>query len=197
MPFTHDAGVTRHVPRQTLATVRVAVVGDAQVGKTFLVRSLTASSQSVTASNAAYDMTTTPVATLHAVPLPSSSPPAQVICILVDFPGSASFNIRPPDALLAESGAVALCFDVGVRESLTSAGKWVRRVHEARAAARIEGELPVALIGLNRSGVLGDLAISAADAGAAAAALNAKCFFVEDSAESIAAPFVWLAEHVK
>lgn len=195
MPFLHEAGVTRHVPRQTLATVRVAVVGDAQVGKTFLCRSLTAASH--TASNSAYDMTTTPVATLHAVPLPSSSPPAQVIFILVDFPGAASFNIRPPDALLADSGAVALCFDVGVRESLTSAGKWVRRVHEARAAARVEGELPVALIGLNRSNVSGDAAVSAADAGAAAAALNAKCFFVEDSAESVAAPFVWLAEHVK
>ena len=191
--ISHEAGSIRHVPRQTAATVRVAVVGDAQVGKTFLCRTLTATAH--TASLSAYDMTTTPVATLHAVPLPSSSPPAQVILILVDFPGAASFNVRPPDSLLADSGAVALCFDVGVRESLTSAGKWLRRVHEARAAARVDGALPVALIGLNRTGATGESAIGAADAGAAAGALGARVFYVGDSAESVAAPFIWLAEH--
>jgi hypothetical protein len=190
----HEAGVVRHQPRETVAHVRLALVGDQGVGKSTLLRLLDGAFPAPS-----YEMTTQPAVSHRVVPLAGAA--AQVSFIIVDCPGAASLNIqsKPLEALWGGCGAAAVCFDVASRDSLAGAGKWLRRVQEARVATGGAADaIPVALVGL-RAGAGdargdGGAAVGAAEAGAAAAAMGARYFAVDEKPGSAAAPFAWLAE---
>lgn len=196
MSIKHEAGIVHHAAVSSVLHVRCVVVGDANVGKSVLVNSLSGRPF----SSAAYEMTTSPLVSQRALTLSSGT---QVSFVLIDFPGSSVFNLAGAsatsfDSLMGSAPVVALCFDMRLRDSLVGAGKWLRRVQDARTAAGFNAaELTVVLLGLRAGDASGRPgAIGVADAGAAAAAMGARFFEVNDSPASIAAPFQWLAEHM-
>ena len=104
--ITHEAGVVRHEPRETVAHVRLALVGDQGVGKSTLLRLLDGAFPAPS-----YEMTTRRAARGRAA--------AQVSFIVVDCPGAASLNIqsKPLEALWGGCGAAAVCFDVAATQA--------------------------------------------------------------------------------
>ena len=193
----HEAGVVHHAAVSSVSHVRCVVVGDAHVGKTVLTNTLSGRPL----STAAYEMTTSPLVTHRALTLTSGT---QVSFVLIDFPGSTAFNFAGAsaasfDSIMGSAPAVAVCFDMRSRDSLVGAGKWLRRVQDARTAAGGNAmELTVVLLGLRAGDAAGrEGAVGAADAGAAAASMGARFFEVLDTpASSITAPFEWLAQHL-
>jgi energy-coupling factor transporter ATP-binding protein EcfA2 len=110
--ITHEAGVVRHEPRETVAHVRLALVGDQGVGKSTLLRLLDGAFPAPS-----YEMTTQPAVSHRVVPLAGAA--AQVSFIVVDCPGAASLNIqsKPLEALWGGCGAAAVCFDVAATQA--------------------------------------------------------------------------------
>ena len=193
---THEAGIVRHAAVNSVSHVKCVVVGDAHVGKTVLVNSLSGRPQ----ASAAYEMTTSPLVSHRALTLAGGM---QVSFVLIDFPGSTAFNFAGAsaptfDSIMGSGGVVAVCFDMRSRDSLVGAGKWLRRVQDARTAGGGNAaELTVALLGLRAGDAAGrEGAVGAADAGAAAASMGARFFEVLDTPASTTAPFEWLAEQV-
>ena len=178
----HDAGIVRHVVRTTVATGRCLVIGEAAVGKTALLRVLCGG-----AFPRDYVQTSAPAVCSVAVPLAASE---SVNFIFVDVPGGTVYNMRPGSdlsrGLLPGAVAVVVCYAVDSRESLAAAGKWLRLAPPG---------VPGVLLGCKADLRGADRAVvGAAEAGAAAAALGAKCFEASAlSGEGVRAPFEWLA----
>ena len=193
----HEAGIVRHVPRETLANVRLLVCGDGAVGKTSLLRSLAKSGP----FTHEYSMTAVPLVSHVSAPVADAAPPAAVTFICVDTPGAAVHHQRPGGSGLvrgvaAGARAIALCFDVANRESLTSAGKCLQR-----AGAEARDGVPGVLIGckadLRGEGAGARDVVGVAEAAHMAAQLGLKYFECSAlSGAGVAEPFAWLAGEV-
>lgn len=189
-PIQHEVGIVRHVVRSTVATERLLVLGEASCGKTALLRALCGG-----AAAREYAQTSAPAVSACAVAVPASgsAAAAAVNFILVDVPGGTVFNMRPGSdlsaGLLAGVAAVAVCFSVDSRESLSAAGKWLRL-----APPGVPGVLvgcKADLRGAERAVVGG------AEAGGAAASLGLHYFEASaHTGEGVRAPFEWLAGEV-
>ena len=194
-PPQHEVGIVRHVARRTLGNVRLLLCGDAAVGKTSLLRALQKSGP----FTHEYRQTSEPLISHCSVPVPAAPAPAAVTFICVDTPGGAVYHQRPGgsgvvQAVAGGARAIALCFDVASRDSLTSAGKCLQRLGlEARDG------VPGVLLGckgdLRSEG--GRAEVGVGEAASLAAQLGLKYF--ECSAltgEGLAAPFEWLAGEI-
>ena len=155
---------------------RVAVLGDASVGKSALVQRALAGGWA-----ADYIATCAPEAA-GTLTLPragggeGASALRPVVLLLLDWPGGGVFNLhgaRETTAarLLGSADAVALVFDIGSRASLAALSKWARRAQDARATTA-----PPQAAGRPIAGVLigakADLRGPAPPAGPAAAAAD-------------------------
>jgi GTPase SAR1 family protein len=186
-PIQHEVGIIHHVVRSTVATERLLILGEASCGKTALLRALCGG-----AAPREYAQTSAPAVSACAVAVPASgaAAAASVNFILVDVPGGTVYNMRPGSdlsrGLLSGVGAVAICFSVDSRESLSAAGKWLRL-----APPGVPGVLvgcKADLRGAERAVVGG------AEAGAMAASLGLHYFEASaNSGEGVRAPFEWLA----
>jgi GTPase SAR1 family protein len=197
----HEVGIVRHVARHTLGNVRLLLAGDAAVGKTSLLRALQRSGP----YTHEYRQTSEPQVSHCSIPVPTpaeGAPPAAVTFICVDTPGGAVYHQRPGGsglvaAVAGGARAIALCFDVASRDSLTSAGKCLQRLGlEARDG------VPGVLLGCKgdlrgEGGGGGRAEVGVGEAASLAAQLGLKYF--ECSAltgEGVAAPFAWLAGEI-
>jgi GTPase SAR1 family protein len=188
----HEAGVVRHTPRQTLANVRLIVCGDGAIGKTSLLRAVAKTGP----FRHEYLQTSEPLVSHFSVPVPDSSPPTAITFIAVDTPGGSVYHQRPGGSGVVHSvtgsaRAIALCFDVGSRESLTSAGKCLQRI-----GLEVKDGIPGVLIGckgdLRSEGGRAEVGVS--EATHMAAQLGLKYFECSALAgEAVAAPFQYLA----
>jgi GTPase SAR1 family protein len=195
----HEVGVVHHVSRKTLANIRLLVCGDGATGKTSLLRALQRSGP----FTHEFQQTSVPIVSHCNLPVPDSSPPSAVTFVCVDTPGGAVFHQRPGGSgvVQAVSGgaqAVALCFDIGSRESLTSAGKCLQR-----AGVEVRDGMPGVLIGCKgdlRTSEAGGAAraeVSIGEATHMAAQLGLKYFECSaQTGEGVAAPFSWLAGEI-
>lgn len=209
--ITHEVGKVLHVSRQTLGHPRVLLIGDGKVGKTSLARCLSKSGPFIHD----YTMTGEPLVTFSSVPVPGMDPPSAVTCILVDTPGSGIYHQRAGVGLLKGLGggssaaaasstapasssqplAVALCFDIGKRDSLQTAGKLLKSLGLGQDVIGVLVGCKADLRGGGEGGEGGGRAeCSFTDGTTTASQLGFKYF--ECSAltgEGVAAPFEWIA----
>ena len=188
----HDVGIVKHIARHTVGNFRLVVAGDAAVGKTSLLRCLQKSGP----FTHEYRQTSEPSVAHVSVGVPESAPPAAVTFITVDTPGGAVYHQKPGGSALVQgvagsARAVALCFDIASRDSLTSAAKCLQRL-----GLEAKDGVPGVLIGCK-----GDLRceggraeVSVGEATALAAQLGLKYFELSAlTGEGVTAPFAWLA----
>lgn len=126
---------TIKVAHESFTTLRakVIVAGDATVGKTALCR-VASDAGSEFPKN--YVMTTMIDLVVKTVRVKDAPTPTQVELLLLDTPGSSTFNQREQGGAVWSSAAmVALVYDVSSRDSLQSCAKWLRRFHDSRALA--------------------------------------------------------------
>jgi transport family protein 27 len=133
---------------QEVLRFRVAVVGDATVGKTALV-SMFESGGSVYPKE--YAMSVGMSARVRAVRLPGR--PVLVELYLLDAGGQAIFNQGEFGTTLWNTcDAVVVVFDVSSSESFTSCSKWLRRFADTRPGRELVGVLVANKVDLEAEG---------------------------------------------
>jgi len=132
--IVHDSLVVRH---ETLTPfrVRAVVAGDAACGKSALARLASSHGRE---HPKAYMCTAQPewlalALRVPAAALPPGAPPTLVDLLLLDAPGSSTFNLRDDAAqrLWATCRAAVLVFDVGSRESFKNVDRWHAKAQAA------------------------------------------------------------------
>ena len=140
--IVHDSLVVRH---ETLTPfrLRAVVCGDAAVGKSALARLAASHGREHPKS---YVCTAQPewlslALRVPAASLPAGAPPCLVDLLLLDAPGSSTFNLRDDAAqrLWQTCRACALVFDVGSRESFKNVDRWLLKAQAACGSGAASG----------------------------------------------------------
>ena len=132
---------TSHVPR-LLLRCKVAVVGDATVGKSALTQMFHSGGHMFPKN---YVMTSAVDFAVKEVLIPNSS--AGVELYLFDCAGQSIFNQRELNSKYWENTSyVMVVYDVSSRESFQSVSKWLQSVRSVRSSSSSQPSLPGVLV---------------------------------------------------